>query len=101
MTELKNVKKLVQPKVSAPGIMTYVRMSSTPKDQKYTLTEVARLVGKSPETLVRWEKKYGLQINSETRQFGETTVRIFTDHDVTKLRSFAAGLRTGRPKKSA
>lgn len=60
----------------------------------YTAAEVARIIGRSPDTMKRWRKE-GSVVPSESTQVGTLTVHLYTDDDVQLARAFAAGQKTG------
>jgi len=67
----------------------------TLRPKRYTIADAAELVQRSRETLARWRKS-GLVVPSDSMNFGTTTVYLYTDSDVRKLRRVAATQRPGR-----
>jgi DNA-binding transcriptional MerR regulator len=67
-------------------------------DGLYTRADAARLVGRHPDTIRRWERE-GL-ITPQLLPFGQLTMPAFTPADVAKLQDIAAAQKLGRPKKA-
>lgn len=74
------------------GIHTMVRRM-TPT--RYTVKEAAALVGRSPDTLVRWRKD-GIYQPSDSTNVGSLVVWLYTDKDIQAMRELVKELRPGR-----
>jgi MerR HTH family regulatory protein len=79
------------------GIASLVIQMDPPR---YLVSEAAALVGRSKNTLIKWRKR-GICIPSETMQFGETLVYLYTDRDIANMRMLTSQLKPGRPRGSA
>lgn len=77
------------------GIKSMIRRM-TPT--RYTVKEAAALVGRSPDTLVRWRKN-GRFMPSDTIKAGQLTVYLYSDKDVELMRHIARNTKAGRPSK--
>lgn len=67
---------------------------------RYTRGQVAKIVGKSPDTLKRW-KRNRIYMPSERRPFGQIMVDLYTDEDVKAMKKIAKGMKPGRKKSVA
>lgn len=72
-------------------------------EKRYSLSEAAKMVGRSQDTLLRWEKDNDVVLNSEEEFFGTLPVRIFTEDDIRRLQALVATgshhKKSGRPRK--
>lgn len=66
-----------------------------PEETLYTISEAAEAVGRSVQTLRRWERN-GDFTPSRTAKMGTINVRLYTPEDIKALREFAATQRPGR-----
>lgn len=67
-------------------------------DNLHTRKQAAHLVGRSVDTLKRWQK-IGACVPSESMKAGSITVWLYTDEDIRKLIERAKTQRPGRKKK--
>lgn len=74
------------------SIQTMVRRM-TPA--RYTVKEAAALVGRSPDTLVRWRRS-GRFVPSDRQQIGRLLIWLYTDEDIEEMKQLAKELRPGR-----
>jgi DNA-binding transcriptional MerR regulator len=82
--------------MTSEGIMGQVRrMVPT----RYTITEAAKKVGRSTDTLRRWQED-GTFSPDDSVQMGKLKVRLYTDADIERLRKIAKAKKPGRPKKT-
>lgn len=61
----------------------------------HTRVAAAYLVGRSVDTLKRWQKQ-GLVVPSQSMQAGKLRVWLYTDDDMMKLRDVAKRQKPGR-----
>ena len=66
-------------------------------EDRYLVSEAATLIGKSADTLRRWDKQ-GILHPSEKEKFGKTTVRLYTPDDIKRGQEIARTLRPGRKR---
>lgn len=78
--------------MTTQNIATMVRRM-TPT--RYAVKEAAELVGKSPDTLVRW-RRTGLYVPSDQMRVGKLTVYLYTDRDIENMKRLARTIRPGR-----
>lgn len=69
------------------------------KPRRYTVTEAAEKIGKSPDTLKRW-RVTGVFVPSDSRTFGKVVVPLYTADDIKEMRKIAKTMRPGRKKKT-
>jgi hypothetical protein len=69
-----------------------VRAMSPPR---YTRAQAAEIVGRSVDTIVRWDRE-GICSPSDSRDFGETTVPLYTQEDIEALKDTARNMKVGR-----
>lgn len=82
--------------MKSDGIQAMVRrMSPT----RYTVNEAASLVGRSPDTLVRW-RRAGIYEPSDSMKVGSLTVWLYTDDDIRYMKEMAKDLKPGRKRAS-
>lgn len=89
--------------VKRPGIIDMV--SRIPGGPYYTISQVATMVGRDPDTIRRWQKANAALKPTHQMPLGEDQstgqyVWLYTDADVRRLREYAATLRVGRPRKA-
>lgn len=70
------------------------------KPPRYTITQAARMVDRSPDTLRRWRAE-GNACPSHKVFFGKTEVYLYDKADIQAMKKFAAKQRPGRKKKDA
>lgn len=67
-------------------------------DKMYTRVQAARIIGRSPDTLKRWQKK-GLALPSVRMKAGQLLVWLYTDDDIEILKHVASTCKPGRKPK--
>lgn len=79
------------------GIATAIRAMSPPR---YTVSEAAKAVGRSEDTLVRWRKN-GTYMPSERRVFGSIGVWLYTEQDIVRMKQIKKSIKPGRKSRAA
>jgi DNA-binding transcriptional MerR regulator len=79
------------------GINEIVRDMDPPR---YTITQAARLVGRSVDTLRRWRDEDVYQ-PSDSQMFGSLTVDLYTKEDITAMKDIARNMKMGRKPTNA
>lgn len=74
-------------------------MSNLPEGT-YTRTQVARLIGKSRDTIRRWHKD-GRLVPSREEPFGTRHVYLYTEDDLIHAHRLAREVRPGPQRKGA
>jgi hypothetical protein len=77
------------------GISAKVRRMSP---ARYTVREAADLVGRHPDTLVRW-RKTNIYKPSDSMKMGKIKVHLYTDADIEGMKQLAKVIHPGRPRK--
>lgn len=102
---MRRIPKGLQRLVTSDGIATKVRKM---EPRMYTIKEAAILVGKSPDTLARWDKD-GIYKPSQylpvgknlPDRGGQMQVRLYSDDDIAAMKKLAKTLRPGRKPSAA
>lgn len=75
------------------GISAKVRRMSP---ARYTIREAADIVGRHPDTLIRW-RRTGVYKPSDKVKMGKITVHLYTDADIAAMQALTKVIRPGRP----
>ena len=65
------------------------------KPPRFTTTDVAKAVGRSVPTIVRWRRQ-GLFVPTEVQRFGKTDVYLYSEADLRAMKQLAAQQKPGR-----
>lgn len=79
----------------ANPIGTAIRQMTPPR---YTAKEVAEILGKSEDTIIRWRRDK-IYVPKEQATFGKITVWLYSDEDIAKMSDLGRrpGTRSARP----
>jgi MerR HTH family regulatory protein len=63
---------------------------------RYTVSDAANIVGRHPDTLVRW-RRTGIFKPSAKMKMGKVTVHLYTDADIKAMKQLTKVIKPGRP----